>query len=30
MIPSHKQFIEAIHAKKKVCVRFYSTADEYI
>jgi len=27
MIPSHKQFIEAIHAKYKVCVRFYSTAD---
>ncbi|MGD0351543.1 MAG: hypothetical protein ABSB84_14705 [Verrucomicrobiota bacterium] len=27
MIPNHKQFIEAIHAKKKVCVRFYSKAD---
>jgi hypothetical protein len=27
MIPTHKQFIEAIHAKKKVSVRFYSKAD---
>ena len=27
MIPAHKQFIEAIHAKKKVCVRFYSQPD---
>ena len=27
MIPNHKQFIEAIHAKKKVNVRFYSKAD---
>ena len=27
MIPNHKQFIEAIHEKKKVCVRFYSKAD---
>jgi hypothetical protein len=27
MIPNHAQFIEAIHAKKKVCVRFYSKAD---
>ena len=27
MIPTHKQFIEAIHAKNKVCVRFYSAAD---
>jgi len=27
MIPSHKQFIEAIHEKKKVWVRFYSQAD---
>jgi hypothetical protein len=27
MIPAHKQFIEAIQAKHKVCVRFYSTAD---
>ena len=27
MIPNHKQFIEAIHAKMKVNVRFYSIAD---
>lgn len=27
MIPGHKQFIEAIHTKHKVCVRFYSLAD---
>jgi hypothetical protein len=27
MIPNHKQFIEAITEKKKVSVRFYSTAD---
>jgi hypothetical protein len=27
MIPNHERFIEAIHDKKKVCVRFYSTAD---
>ncbi len=27
MIPNHKQFIAAIHGKKKVCVRFYSKAD---
>ena len=27
MIPNHKQFVEAIHAKKQVCVRFYSIAD---
>ena len=27
MIPTHKQFIEAIHAKKKVSVRFDSKAD---
>jgi len=27
MIPNHKQFIEAIRAKKKVNVRFYSKAD---
>jgi hypothetical protein len=27
MIPNHTRFIEAIHEKKKVCVRFYSTAD---
>jgi hypothetical protein len=27
MIPNHARFLEAIHAKKKVCVRFYSKAD---
>ena len=27
MIPNHQSFIDAIHAKKKVCVRFYSKAD---
>lgn len=27
MIPNHKQFIEAIHNKHKVCLRFYSRAD---
>ena len=27
MIPNHKQFIEAINERKKVCVRFYSKAD---
>jgi hypothetical protein len=27
MIPNHKQFIEAVQEKKKVCVRFYSKAD---
>jgi hypothetical protein len=27
MISNHAQFIEAIQAKKKVCVRFYSKAD---
>ena len=27
MIPNHKQFIEAIKEKNKVCLRFYSTAD---
>jgi hypothetical protein len=27
MIPNHARFIEAIHGKKKVCVRFYSKAD---
>lgn len=27
MIPKHKQFIEAIHEKKKVWIRFYSKAD---
>jgi hypothetical protein len=27
MIPNHPRFIEAIHGKKKVWVRFYSAAD---
>ena len=27
MIPNHKQFLEAIQEKKKVCLRFYSKAD---
>ena len=27
MIPNHKQFIEALQEKKKVCLRFYSKAD---
>jgi len=27
MIPNHKQYIEAIQEKKKVCLRFYSIAD---
>jgi len=27
MIPNHKRFIEAIKAKQKVCLRFYSKAD---
>ena len=27
MIPNHKQFIEAIKEKRKVCLRFYSKAD---
>ena len=27
MIPNHARFIEAIHEKKKVWVKFYSTAD---
>ena len=27
MISNHKEFIEAIREKKKVCLRFYSTAD---
>jgi hypothetical protein len=27
MIPNHKQFIEAIHARNQVCIRFYSRAD---
>jgi len=30
MIPNHKHFIEAIHAKTKVCVRFYSLADSSV
>lgn len=28
MIPNHTRFIEAISEKKKVCVRFYSKADD--
>jgi hypothetical protein len=27
MIPNHKQFIEAINEKHKLCLRFYSLAD---
>lgn len=27
MIPNHKQFIEALQEKNKVCLRFYSKAD---
>src|SRR4051794_3733368 len=27
MIPAHQHFLEALHAKQKVCVRFYSNAD---
>jgi len=27
MIPNHKQFIEAINDRTKVCLRFYSIAD---
>jgi len=27
MIPNHKQFIEAIKDRNKVCLRFYSIAD---
>ena len=27
MIPNHKDFIEAVKEKKKVCLRFYSKAD---
>jgi hypothetical protein len=27
MIPNHKQYIAALQEKKKVCLRFYSTAD---
>jgi hypothetical protein len=30
MIPNHAQFIAAIGEKKKVCVRFYSTADSAV
>jgi|SRR5579859_2987803 len=30
MIPNHKQFIEAIQEKKKVCLRFYSLADSAV
>jgi hypothetical protein len=30
MIPNHKQFIEAIKEKKKVCLRFYSRADSAV
>ena len=30
MIPSHKEFIEAIKEKKKVSLRFYSTADSQV
>jgi hypothetical protein len=30
MIPNHKQFIEAINEKKKVCLRFYSKADSEV
>ena len=30
MIPNHKQFIEAIKEKKKVCLRFYSIADSEV
>jgi hypothetical protein len=27
MIPNHAGFVQAIHDRKKVCVRFYSKAD---
>ena len=27
MIPNHQSFIDAIHEKKKVCVRYYSKPD---
>ena len=27
MIPNHKEFVEAIKEKNKVCLRFYSRAD---
>ena len=30
MIPNHEQFIEAIQQKKKVALRFYSTADSQV
>ena len=30
MIPNHKEFIEAIQEKKKVCLRFYSKADSQV
>src|SRR5436190_5318643 len=30
MIPAHQQFIEAIHARLKVNVRFYSLADSQV
>src|SRR5271165_5995147 len=30
MIPNHKQFIEAIREKHKVCLRFYSMADSSV
>jgi hypothetical protein len=30
MIPNHKQFIEAIKEKHKVCLRFYSKADSEV
>lgn len=30
MIPNHKQFIEAINDKHKVCLRFYSRADSEV
>ena len=30
MLPNHARFIEAIHEKKKVCVRFYSKADNRV
>src|SRR5436305_9163310 len=30
MIPNHKQFLAAVAEKKKVSVRFYSTADSAV
>lgn len=30
MIPNHTHFIEAIHDRKKVCVRFYSKPDSSV